>query len=151
MTPCEEDLPLYLCQRDKCTACWDTDGALSPTCAYEKWLYMNSTKPLHPQCNDCYKTLIQQFPIDKTKKKFCATSDWDGLDCLGLAGFDQKSRVVKARRDRCLSPNGVPKQEPRLSGNFVDCRYQGRQTFEYIDTCAHDNGVECPGNTTVTF
>ena len=30
----------------------------------------------------------------------------------------------------------------------MDCRYQARKTFEYIDTCAQNIGVTCNGNIT---
>ena len=84
------------------------------------------------QCK-CFQTLgdtrtyvklsgYPNFPI--CNKKFCGC-----LNCFKLVGFE---RLVKKRRDECLSPTELPK----VSGNFVDCRYHGRQTPSSLNSVA---------------
>ena len=142
--PCQEKHNLYTCQEKVCSAnCGRGD------CGFEQCL-LNTTKISFDnttttsttsiddaavsacQCK-CFKSLgdtktfevlpdYPNFPI--CKDKFC-----ECLDCFKMVAFE---RLVKKRRDECLSPTNLPK----VSGNFVDCRYHQSQIPKYIKECA---------------
>merc|ERR1711872_468023 len=73
------------------------------------------------QC-ECFRDLPKLFTSLPGKKKFCTC-----LDCFKLASFE---RVVKERKNKCLNPTA-----DHDSGNFADCRWQGRETPRIINDC----------------